>query len=178
MVRVMPEQPPSGYPVPEPRPRWGEYAPTPPSAQQPVPQQPQDGYAPWQYAVPPKPPRRTWDVVLTSILLVVGLFGTLIACFYAANLQRAVEMAAEQRGISANGSSTSVESLVMVISHIVLLLAAAGISIPLLVRGRPIVFWIPLAAGVIAAIIFWTLLFIAIGSTIDISDLQRLGARG
>jgi hypothetical protein len=171
----MSEQPPSGYPVPEPRPRWGEYAPAQPPAQQPLPQQ---TYAPWPYAVPPKPPRRIWDIVLTSILLVVGLFGTLIACLYAANLQRVVEIAAEQRGISANGASTSVESLVIVISHVVLLLAAAGISIPLLVRGRPVAFWIPLAAGVIAAILFWVLLIIAVGSNFSVTDLQRIGAGG
>jgi len=170
----MSHEEPSGYPVP--KPRWGEYAPAAPPSQQPAPPQPPAGYAPWQYPTPPKPARRTWDVVLTSILLVMGVIGTLIACFYAANLEEAVTTAARQREITPNGASTSVESLVMVVSHIVLLLAAAGISIPLLVRGRPIVFWIPLTAGVIAAIVFWVLLFIAIGSSFSISELQQLGS--
>ena len=172
MVRVMSDQQPGGYPIPAPR--WGEYAPAPP-AQQPA---PSEGDAPWQYPTPPKLARRTWDVVLTSILLVLGLFGTLIACFYAANLERAVAIAAEQSGARSTGASTTVESLVLVVSHVALLLAAAGISIPLLVRGRPVVFWIPLAVGAIAAIVFWTVLFVAIGSSVDITDLQRIGSGG
>ncbi|MFW8745859.1 DUF6264 family protein, partial [Mesorhizobium japonicum] len=80
------------------------------------------------------------------------------------------------RGLTSNGSSMTVESLAMVISHVVLLLAAAGISIPLLVRGRLVVFWIPLTAGAIAAIVFWVLLFIAIGSSVSITELQRIGS--
>jgi hypothetical protein len=167
----MSNQEPTGYPVPQPA--WGEYAPSGTPAPQPY------GGPAWQYPTPPTPParpRRIWDIVLTSILLVMGLIGTLIACFYAANLGQLVSIATAQRGLTSNGSSMTVESLAMVISHVVLLLAAAGISIPLLVRGRLVVFWIPLTAGAIAAIVFWVLLFIAIGSSVSITELQRIGS--
>ena len=45
----------------------------------------------------------------------------------------------------------------MAISHVVLFLAAVGVSIPLLVKRR-LAFWVPLVAGAIAAIVFWGVL--------------------
>ena len=47
--------------------------------------------------------------------------------------------------------------MVLVVSHVVLYLVALGVSILLLIT-RKIAFWVPLTAGVIAAIIFWSTL--------------------
>ncbi|MES1170438.1 MAG: DUF6264 family protein, partial [Leifsonia sp.] len=59
------------------------------------------------------------------------------------------------------------------ISHVLLFLLAIGLSIPLLARGKVVVFWIPLAIGVVAAIIFWVTVFTVILS--DPSFTSRYG---
>jgi hypothetical protein len=44
------------------------------------------------------------------------------------------------------------------VSHVVLFVIALGLSIALLIRRRIVVFWVPLGAGFIAAVIFWSTL--------------------
>ena len=61
----------------------------------------------------------------------------------------------------------------LLISHIVLFLLAVGLSIPLLVRGKAVVFWIPLTIGVVAAIIFWATVIIVFMS--DAGFVSRYG---
>ena len=89
-------------------------------------------------------------MVLTIVLLVVGLFGMLTGLIGAAILPFMVEDA----GGFADPDLIAGDQAVIVVSHLVLFAAAATISIILLVR-RTIAFWIPLVAGVLAAIIFW-----------------------
>jgi hypothetical protein len=104
--------------------------------------------------------RRTWDTVLTIILLVLGLFGMGLGLIYAAIVANP-ELLSETMKTQGYGSfSGDVGSApaVLVISHVVLFLLALGLSIPLLIRGRIVVFWIPLVIGVLAAIIFWVTL--------------------
>lgn len=104
--------------------------------------------------------RRTWDLVLTVILLVVGLFGMFAGVGYgliflspdllneALNSQGYGSVTVDSRGAGA----------LLILSHAALYLVAAVVSIILLVK-RVIAFWVPLAAGVIAAIIFWVTVF-------------------
>lgn len=107
---------------------------------------------------PPTRKRRTWDVVLTSILLVLGLLGTGLALLYAfifANPEL-LDQTMQSQGFGGFSGDVGNSPAILAISHILLFVVAAALSIVLLVRGRIVVFWIPLAAGVIAAIIFWS----------------------
>ncbi len=115
------------------------------------------GLAP-AYAPLPKR-RRTWDVVLTSILLVLALIGTIIALGYAAAFSDPdlLNSALAQQGLSGD-LHPGAAPLIIVVSHLVLFVLAVGLSIPLLVRGKTVVFWIPLVIGVVAAVIFWVAL--------------------
>jgi hypothetical protein len=158
------EQPPAQPavpPVPRPAPRYGEYAdpsaPPPVVSAPPAPAYP--GYAeqpqPWGGYPQPVKKSRTWDLVLTIILLVVGLFGMLIGLLYGVALldPALVRDAMAAAGYEWDGSVGNA-GIVIVVSHLLLYLAAVGISIPLLVKKK-VAFWAPLGAGVIAAIIFW-----------------------
>lgn len=114
---------------------------------------------------PPVRKRRTWDVVLTCILLVLGLFGMSIGLLYAWAFANPdiLSSALAQQGLSGELKPGAAPA-VIAISHIVLYLLALGLSIPLLIRGRGVVFWIPLVIGVVAAIIFWVALGIVVSS--------------
>ena len=148
---------------PLPPPAYGERlpdAPVPPAYAAPAYGTPGAGAA---YPAAPKR-RRTWDLVLTIILLIVGLFGMGIGLIYAAIfsdpalVQDVFDQAYGQSGLGGWNGSVGAAPAVIAVSHIVLYLAAAGVSILLLIKNK-IAFWVPLAAGVIAAIVFWGSLF-------------------
>jgi hypothetical protein len=152
-----------------PPPQYGERLPA--GAQVPV---APPAYSP-TYGAPPKP-RHTWDLVLTVILLVVGLFGMLGGVLFgvafgdpafADQLERAVA----QQGVSGELDFRGFGVLV-IISHVVLYLVAVGVSIPLLV-AKKIAFWVPLTAGVIAAIVLWGGYFAIIFSSVDFTQFSR-----
>jgi hypothetical protein len=111
-------------------------------------------------AVQPVKRRRTWDLVLTVILLVVGLFGMGIGLIYAAlfadpaSVQLIFDQAYRDAGLGGWNGSVGAAPAIIAISHIVLYLVALGVGILLLVKNK-IAFWVPLSAGVLAAIIFW-----------------------
>ncbi len=141
----------------------------PPSAQLPPPtygeRMPDYATAPaygQQQYLPPVKRRRTWDLALTIILLVVGVFGMSIGLIYAAIfadpalVDQVFDQAYGQFG-GWNGSVGAAPAIIA-ISHIALYLVALGVSILLLVKNK-IAFWVPLSAGVIAAIVFWGALF-------------------
>jgi hypothetical protein len=148
---------------PLPPPAYGERLPDPTGA---------PAYAAPAYGAPvagaayPAPPkrRRTWDLVLTIILLIVGLFGMGIGLIYAAIfsdpalVQEVFDEAYGQSGLGGWNGSVGAAPAVIAISHIVLYLVAVGVGILLLIRNK-IAFWVPLAAGVVAAIVFWGSLF-------------------
>ena len=104
---------------------------------------------------PPVRTRKVGDLVVTCILLVLGFFGMLVGVLGAAGLGHSIADAAAQRGVTyqETGAVPVVATLIWV-SHVVLFLAAVGGSIPLLVKRR-IAFWVPLVAGLVAALIFW-----------------------
>ena len=179
-----------------PVPRYGEYAApssqTPPAsgavpAPAPAPANPYGvpGYAapvtpPNMYdapmSAPPTPKRRTWDMVLTIILLVLATFGTLGGVGYAAIFSdpAVLSQAMRQQGFTGFSGTIGAAPVILAVSHLLLYVVALGLSIPLLIRGRIVVFWIPLVAGVIAAIIFVSV--IASVVTSDPGFMQRYSA--
>lgn len=170
-----PVTPPNPYGVPT----YGAAAPATPAAVAPTaPVAPE--YAVPQYGAPVYAPavrtRRTWDTVLTIILLVLGLLGTFIGVAYAAIFANpaVLSQAMASQGITGFSVNAGSAPLILVISHVALFLVALGLSIAMLIRGRIVVFWIPLAAGVVAAIIFWVTVFSVLTS--DPSFLQHYGA--
>ncbi len=184
------------------RPQYGEYAPAgyvPPSAPlapgnpygipgYAAPATPSNSYGIPNAAVPAQAPapayaplgrkRRTWDTVLTSILLVLALFGTVIALLYAWIFSNPSLLAETMTSAGYGGFTGSVgaASTILAVSHIGLFIVTAAVSILLLVRGRIVVFWVPLAAGFIAAIVFWAVVFSVISS--DPSFLQNSPSLG
>jgi hypothetical protein len=158
--------PPPVAPVP-PVPQYGEYAPAgyvpPVQPQAPAPS-PEYGY-PMHPAPGGGRRRKTWDLVLTVILLVVGFFGALIGVVYGFVFTQPdlLSDALAQQGYPDFNGDTGAVASVLIISHVVLYLLAVGGSLPLLITKR-VAFWVPLAAGVIAAIFFWGCLTAAIAS--------------
>lgn len=143
-------------PAAPPVPRYGEYAaiwdvPGVPPTSPVTPESASSEHAPLARK------RRTWDTVLTIILLVLALFGMLAGVGYALifSNQQLLSEAVSQAGYGDFSGSAGAAPAVLAISHIVLFLLALGLSIPLLARGRIVVFWIPLVIGVIAAVFFW-----------------------
>src|SRR5664279_253189 len=166
---VAPPAPPAAPEPPRPEvPQYGEYAPVDasnpyavpgypaaPAAAQAMPAYGDPAYGAPAYAVPVRK-RRTWDVVLTCILLVLGLIGLSLGLLYAWAFANPdiLSSALTQQGLTGNLTPGAAPA-VIAISHIVLYLLALGLSIPLMIRGKAVVFWIPLVIGVVAAIIFW-----------------------
>jgi hypothetical protein len=155
------------------RPRYGEYLPvgSPPPYQAapgsqapptypayPVQQQPTpDAYpgTPYYQAVPAVRTRKVGDLVVTCILLALGLFGMLAGLGLSAVLGQSLAQEYARYGVSYTApAALPVVGTVIWVSHVVLFLAAVGGSIPLLVKRR-VAFWVPLVAGVLAAIVFW-----------------------
>ncbi|HWM33629.1 MAG TPA: DUF6264 family protein [Pseudolysinimonas sp.] len=159
----MSEPTPPTPPVP-PVPRYGEYAPgfVPPAPDASAPESgtPQPyGAASYPQQDAPRG-RRTWDVVLSVILLIVGLFGMLIGVAYGALFTdpALLDEAFRQQGFDGFHGTVGAAAGVLIVSHLVLYLVAVAGTIPLLLTKR-IAFWVPLVAGVIAAIVFWGTLF-------------------
>lgn len=147
-------------------PQYGEYA---PPGYVPPPPAPGDLTPQPHTADMPAPAtgrrRRTWDVVLTAILFVLGLIGASLGVVYGVMFtdpDLLSEVLADQ-GYPGFDPQPGAVPAVLVISHIVLYLIALGGGTLLLVTKR-IAFWLPLAAGVVAAIIFWSCLFIVVSS--------------
>ena len=164
------------------RPRYGEYLPvgSPPPYQAPpaylAPQQPAPADypgSPYYQPVPPVRTRKVADLVVTCILLALGFFGMLFGILTAAGLGGALANAAEQRGVVYEPTSAlPIVANVIWVSHLVLFLAAVGGSIPLLVKRR-VAFWVPLVAGVLAAIVYWGGIFaLILGNSALMNALQ------
>lgn len=148
-----------------PVPRYGEYAspghtPPPYTAQPVPPTQP----APY-YVQPGAPrPRRVWDLVLSIVLLVLGLFGVLLAIFNAATLDYQMEDLYEQYGVGGQyepGAGSAIAQAVLIVSH-VLLYAVAILVTALLLRKNRVSFWVPLSFGALAFIVFLVTLMVLV----------------
>ena len=141
-----------------PVPRYGEYA--------------NPGYAPPAYSAEPVPPaqpapfyvqpagprpRRTWDLVLSIVLLVVGLFGVLLAIFNAATIDFQMEALYEEYGVSQAykaGPATAIGQAVIIVSHLLLYVVAILVTL-LLIRKNRVAFWVPLSIGALAFLVFF-----------------------
>ena len=164
------EMAPPGYVLPTPQAAPAPQGnPTPQYSTQPYPGQPYPGQPnpgqhygggqTGQYYAPQQARRtKTADVTITCILLTLGLFGMLTGIATGTTLGPALQQEYAKYGLTFTGGARlpGIE-LALAISHVALFLAALGISIPLMVKRRT-AFWVPLVAGVIAAIIFWVLI--------------------
>ena len=143
-------------PAPRPRPQYGEYAPP--------------GYVPPNQhlsAMPPPTPAQTsarravpsWDRGLTVGLLVVGLFGALVGWLIGSTLGVSLGPALEEYGIEPGAMPAWLDAAgtAVAVTHALLYVVAVALSVLLIRAGRP-AFWAPLAAGIIAAIVFWSVL--------------------
>lgn len=93
-------------------------------------------------------PARVADVVVTIILLAIGFFAIFGSIITAVVLPEAANS-----GYSSSTGMVAVQ-VVLVVAPIVLLGAAAAISIPLMLRRR-LAFWVPLVAGFVSFVIYW-----------------------
>jgi Family of unknown function (DUF6264) len=173
---VAPNVPPTGpdygeapSPLATPRlPQYGEMA--PPGYVSPVPQpmpqpEPQQREAPVYFATPPVVRRpRTADVAITCVLLGLGLFGMIAGLAAGAQLPLALADEYRKYGLTPSSSlDVGAVSVLIAVSHVVLYIIAVCVSIPLMVKRR-VSFYVPLIAGVIAALIFWVGLIALIAS--------------
>ena len=173
---AQPAAPPPAQAAP---PQYGERVPgyenAPPyGAAAPAPAPAYGGYPGPGFGGPPVRQRRTWDVVLTIVLLVLGLGGLVFglgaaAIFTDPLFAQQLEDTLGQQGLSGDFDFGDFP-VVVAVSHIVLYLAAVGVSILLLVKRR-IAFYVPLIAGVLAAIVFWAGYFVVIFTAVDVTSL-------
>jgi hypothetical protein len=161
-----------------PPPQYGERLPAP--AGPPAPVGPPAPGAPPAYGVPTPPApakgRRTWDLVLTIVLLVVGFLGMIGGVLFGVAFgdpafADQLEQAVSQQGITGEIDFSGFGPVV-ILTHVLLYLVAVGVSILLLVLNK-VAFWVPLTAGVIAAIVLWGGYYIIVFSSVDISQFGR-----
>ena len=134
------------------------------------------GYTPPANVTPPTPPapdyappvaerpRRTWDLVLSIVLLVFGLFGVLLAIFNAATLDYQMQDLYEQYGVSGQyepGAGGAIAQAVIVVSHVLLYVVAILVTL-LLIRKNRVSFWVPLSIGALAFIVFIVTLMVLV----------------
>ncbi|MEO7722553.1 MAG: DUF6264 family protein [Pseudolysinimonas sp.] len=181
-----PPAPPAPPAAPEPQrpdvPQYGEYAPASapsnpygmpgyPAAGAPTPPAPPTAPGPYGatptygaplYGAPAYAPlgrqRKTWDLVLTIVLLAMGAIGAFVGASSGLGLDRGVQQQYTEHGLGTYTGHNGAAIAILAISHLVLYVIAVGLSILSLTKKRT-TFWIPLVIGVIAAIIFWSVLF-------------------
>jgi len=150
-------------PDPRPRPQYGEYA-SPDEALAAArardpwapPSTPPVTSAPQQPAAATRAPSRT-DRSWTLVLLVLGGFFTAYAILTMTTLDVNFEQFYEVYGIEGSHQVTPVEPIaagVVIVSHLALLVGSVILARRRLQAGR-LAFWIPLAAGAIASVIFF-----------------------
>jgi hypothetical protein len=156
-----------------PEPRYGQYAPVPPATppaetppaapthQTPVPLPPPAGARPdtmqadtmHAHAVHADAPRRTWDVVLTTALLLFGVYDVVTGFGTYGDLSAPLRAVFEQQGMgefTSDALAAQVGNWLNVL-RVVLLAAAIVVSLLRISRHR-LAFWAPLGAGVLAVL--------------------------
>jgi uncharacterized BrkB/YihY/UPF0761 family membrane protein len=125
------------------------YGPPPgPDGQQPAPYGAPPPASPYGYAVPPPPgkrPVRTWDLVVTILLLVLDGVLAAIMSFFGFFLAMAGDSCGAR---DCNSDLIAVGLMVAVALPWLLLIIVAVVSIVLLVKRR-IAFWVPLIGAVL-----------------------------
>ncbi|MDP3208894.1 MAG: DUF6264 family protein [Rhodoglobus sp.] len=135
---------------PRPEPRWGQYS----DASPPLPTPQVVGEAAAPNAAPPAPPRRIGDIFLTVLLLGVGLIDVLMRYSQFENFAAIFHESYAQLGYGDFTSDAAANAMgaFQNIARIVILAIAVILSVRLITRGKR-AFWVPLAAGVAAAIL-------------------------
>lgn len=161
--------PPPASADPRPRPQYGEYA--PPGWVSPVQLPPPEldltrmppPTGPPIAAPPPVSAEIRRDRVLTLVLLGVGFIGAVGGLITGLTLRAYLVLMLRQYDIDPGITPEWLDAagLALAASHVLLYLAAAGLSVWLLRRGRP-ASWAPLWAGILAAMIFWSVLMSAL----------------
>ena len=130
-----------------PEPKYGQYAPVPPIAQRwPAPE-------PVQREVP-VPVNRTRDIVVTTVLLLIGVFDVTTAYSTFADLGPSLTLIYDQLGIDGTASAALAApyGLAINISRVALLAVTVAVSLLLIARHRR-AFWVPLAGYAVAGIV-------------------------
>jgi hypothetical protein len=177
-----------GVPVPppaprdaRPRPQYGEYAPdgwtwTPPPGEttsDPAPQMatppaPRAPHAPSAHAaaaaaVRDQRPARPADRAVTVVLLVIGVLGAWLSVGVLQALPQSMQVLHTQEGLDSYTPGPEIPGLILIgsIVQVVIWVVAAAGSIALIRARRPS-FWLPLSAGVLAAIALFVCTAIAL----------------
>lgn len=131
-----------------PEPRYGQYAPGPP----PAPPEPAVELPP-PTGAPVVRKRRTWDLVLTTGLLLVGVYDVVTGFSTYANLGVPLRIVFEQQGIGAFTSDAAAVQvgLFLNVLRVILIAVAIIVSLVLISRHR-LAFWAALGAGVLAGL--------------------------
>ncbi len=97
---------------------------------------------------------RAWDAPVTVGLLVLGLWNTISAMPFLVDLGAALSAAYADQPVLADlefGEPTRIAGLVLLVVYAVIELAAIGVAVPLLRRGR-LAFWVPVSAGALTGL--------------------------
>lgn len=147
--------PPEPAPDPRPRPQYGEYA-------DPAPVSPPSYAPPVVIASPEAPaaatrterPRRTWDVVLTTLLLALAVYDVIGGFSTFATLAPAIQVMFDQTGVGEFTATAVAQQWGFIANagRIAILVIVILVSL-LLVARRRIAFWVPLAGGALAVIL-------------------------
>lgn len=108
-----------------------------------------------------RPERRTWDILLTVVLLGLGLYTVGSGYLAYSNLGEVMDQVFRQIGI---GGFTSVDlaatlGVVIMVSHTIIWIAGALLGARALKRNKIAFIW-PLAAGVLATLVVFVLIAI------------------
>lgn len=117
-----------------------------------------------------KRPRKVWDIVISSILVGLSVIFVLLAIVTAITLPASMQSEFDSRGLGVyNPDDAAGATMAIIISHVVLFLISAGLTVLLIVQ-RKVSFWVPLAAGILAAILFWAILISTIATVPGFTD--------
>ena len=135
-----------------PEPKYGQYAPIVPAAPAPVPDPTWAAPAPAPAAA--VAPNRTRDVVLTTVLLLLGVFDVASSFSTFAQLAPALTKVYAQFGIdgSASDSLAAPYGLAINVVRIAVLVVTVVVALLLISRRRR-AFWVPLAGWALAGIV-------------------------
>lgn len=144
-----------------PEPRYGQYAPLPPAGSQPP--TPAEQFPPPAVPAVVERPRRTWDIVLTASLILVGVYDVVAGFGQYIDLGPAIVAAYEQQGFGEFTSFALASQLgvVLTVIRVLILVIVIPVSLLLIARRRR-AFWVPLGGGVLAALALMICVFVII----------------
>ena len=132
---------------PRPEPKYGQYGPVPTA----TPIEPPPPLAAEQVVT--RAPRRTWDLFVTTALLMLGVIDVVTGFEQFAHLADALRAAYASQGFPAFTSDglASTMGIVINVVRVTVLVAAIGLSLLRIRRGR-LAFWIPLVGAAVAGL--------------------------